>query len=219
MVIMKLPFSPLLVVAWLAIVTVLLGACGRDPLYPPLPGGSSVLAIGDSVTFGTGAEPGEDYPAQLASLTGWMIHNHGIPGDTSIGVKERIDDALDETKPALVILEIGGNDFLKRQPEFAVKENVRAIINRIKQAGVPVVLVSTPKFSPLGAAVGMLPDSPIYAQLAEEEAVPLVPSIFAKVLADPSLKADPIHPNAIGYRKLAEGVAAELVEFGFLPRK
>ena len=116
-------------------------------------------------------------------------------------------------------VEIGGNDFLKRQPEAETKENVRAILKTIKQAGTPVVLVATPKFSPLGAAGGMLPDAPIYAELAREESVPLVPSIFAKVLADPDLKSDPIHPNTAGYLKLAEGVAAGLVDFGFLARK
>ena len=178
-----------------------------------------VMAIGDSVTFGTGAAAGEDYPTQLAAMTGWTIHNLGIPGDTSAGVKERIDEALAEIKPALVIVEIGGNDFLRRQPEPLVKENVRAILKRIKQAGIPVVLVATPQFSPLGAAVGMLPDAPLYAELSAEEQVVLVPDIFAKVLSDKALKTDPIHPNAAGYRKLAEGIAAELARSGLLRKR
>jgi len=215
---MKLSLRAFLIASSIVAVLVV-GACSRAPKHSPLPAGSVVLAIGDSVTFGTGAAPGEDYPTQLASLTGWTIHNHGIPGDTSAGVKARIDDALAETKPALVILEIGGNDFLRRQPESETKVNVRAILQRIKHASVPVVLVATPKFSPLGAAVGMLPDSTIYAELAEAEKVPVVPAIFAKVLADANLKSDPIHPNAAGYRKLAEGIAAELVNFGFLVKK
>ncbi|MBA3034589.1 MAG: arylesterase [Gammaproteobacteria bacterium] len=197
----------------------LVGACGREPKHSSLPAGSVVLALGDSVTFGTGAAPGEDYPTQLASLTGWAILNQGIPGDTSAGLKARVESALDETKPALVIVEIGGNDFLRRQPESETKENVRAILKRIKQTGIPVVLVATPKFSPLGAAFGLLPDSPIFAELAEEEKVPLVPAIFAKVLADANLKSDQIHPNATGYRKLAEGIAADLVNYGFVAKK
>jgi acyl-CoA hydrolase len=94
-----------------------------------------------------------------------------------------------------------------------------AILKRIQQTAIPVVLVATPKFTPLGAAFGLLPDSPIYAELAEEEQVPLVPAIFARVLADTNLKSDHIHPNAAGYRKLAEGIAAELVNYGFIARK
>ncbi|MDP3037401.1 MAG: arylesterase [Rhodocyclaceae bacterium] len=197
----------------------LVGACGREPKHSPLPAGSVVLALGDSVTFGTGATSGEDYPTQLASITGWAILNHGIPGDTSAGLQARVDTVLSETNPALVIVEIGGNDFLRRQPEAETKENVRAILKRIRQTGIPVVLVATPKFTQLGAAFGLLPDSPIYAELAEEEQVPLVPAIFARVLADPKLKSDHIHPNAAGYRKLAEGIAAELVNYGFIARK
>ncbi|MDP2194906.1 MAG: arylesterase [Rhodocyclaceae bacterium] len=197
----------------------LVGACGREPKHSPLPAGSVVLALGDSVTFGTGAASGEDYPTQLASITGWAILNHGIPGDTSAGLQARVDTVLSETNPALVIVEIGGNDFLRRQPEAETKENVRAILKRIRQTGIPVVLVATPKFTPLGAAFGLLPDSPIYAELAEEEQVPLVPAIFARVLADPKLKSDHIHPNAAGYRKLAEGIAAELVNYGFVAKK
>jgi len=215
---MKLSLRAFLIASSI-VAALVVGACSRAPKHSPLPAGSVVLAIGDSVTFGTGAASDEDYPTQLASLTGWAIQNHGIPGDTSAGVQARIDDALAETKPALVILEIGGNDFLRRQPESETKVNVRAILQRIKHASVPVVLVATPKFSPLGAAVGMLPDSPIYAELAEAEKVPVVPAIFAKVLADANLKSDPIHPNAAGYRKLAEGIAAELVNFGFLVKK
>lgn len=195
-----------------------LGACGKAPKLTALPAGTVVLAIGDSVTHGTGAGTGEDYPTQLARITGWSIYNHGIPGDTSAGLRARIDQSLEETKPALVILEIGGNDFLKRQPEAETRGNVRAILQRIKQANIPVVLVSTPKFSPLGAAVGMLPDAPIYAELAKEESVVLIPEIFAKVLGDPDLKADPIHPNAAGYRKMAEGIAAGLAQSGLLKR-
>ena len=208
-----------LLVASTMVALLLLGACGREPTHPSLPPGTVVLAIGDSVTFGTGAAPGEDYPTQLASITGWDIRNGGIPGDTSAGLKARVDAALIETNPALVIVEIGGNDFLRRQPEAETKENVRAILKRIRQTAIPVVLVATPKFTPLGAAFGLLPDSPIYAELAEEENVPLVPDIFARVLADTNLKSDHIHPNAAGYRKLAEGIAAELVNFGFVARK
>src|SRR5690606_3482776 len=112
-------------VASLALLAILLSACGRAPEHAPLPPGSSVLALGDSVTYGTGAAEGEDYPSRLAVISGWDIHNHGVPGDTSAGAKTRVAQALAETQPQLVILEIGGNDFLRRRPEAEVKENIR----------------------------------------------------------------------------------------------
>lgn len=215
---MKLRSIPDFLAILCAVALLLSGGCGRAPEHASLPPGSTVLALGDSVTHGTGAGPGEDYPSRLAAMTGWVIHNHGVPGDTSAGALARLDAVLGEVRPALVIVEIGGNDFLRRQPVSAVKENIRAILQTVKTAGIPVVLVATPQFSPLGAAVGMLPDAPLYAELAEEESVPLVPDVFAEVLSDPDLKADPIHPNAAGYRKLAEGIADGLRDAGLLAR-
>lgn len=195
---------------------ILASACSRAPVHQPLPRGSLVLAIGDSVTYGVGANPGEDYPTQLAALTGWVVNNHGVSGETSDGTLARIDDVLSEARPALVILEIGGNDFLRRMPNAGTRDNIRAIVQRVKQAGVPVVLVAVPTFSLFGAAGGSLPDAPLYAELAESEKVPLVPSIFAEVLSTPTLRADQVHPNAAGYQKLAEGIAAELRALGYL---
>lgn len=195
---------------------VLLVACGRAPTQAPLPPGVAVLALGDSVTHGTGAAAGEDFPSRLAALSGWTIHNHGVPGDTSAGAAARLAAALEETQPKLVILEIGGNDFLRRRPESEVKQNIRRMLQTLRQRGVPVVLVAVPRFSPLGAAVGALPDADLYAELAEEENVPLVAEVFAEVLSDAALKADPIHPNAAGYRRMAEGIAENLREIGFL---
>lgn len=203
---------------WLCMLALLL-ACSRGPDHAPLPPGAVVLAFGDSVTFGTGAAPGEDYPSRLAALSGWQVHNRGVPGDTTATALARLAAALDEIRPALVILEIGGNDFLRRLPESETRDNIRRMLRQIKAAGIPVVLVATPRFSLLGAAVGALPDATLYAELADEEKVPLVPKVFGKVLADPGLKSDQIHPNAAGYRALAEGIAAGLSERGLLARR
>src|SRR5690606_38904347 len=113
-----------------------------------------VLAFGDSVTYGTGAARGEDYPSLLAARTGWTVHNHGVPGDTTAGGRARIERSLDGTRPALVIVEIGGNDFLRRRAETATREDLRAILSAIKERDVSVVLVATPGFSLMGAALG-----------------------------------------------------------------
>lgn len=194
-----------------------LTACEREMTKPSaLPAGSVVLAFGDSVTHGTGAAPGEDYPARLAVLTGWDVRNHGVPGDTAQAARARIAAALEETQPALVLLEIGGNDFLRQRKESQVREDIRAILAAVRAQRIPVVLIAVPGFSPLGAAVGRLSDSPIYETLAAEEKLPLVANVFTDVLSNPALKADAIHPNAHGYRRLAEGIAAALRETGLL---
>lgn len=200
------------------IASLLLTACGGGQKAQPLPAGASVLAFGDSVTFGTGGAPGEDYPTRLAAITGWSITNAGIPGDTAEAAKGRIRVAIEESRPALVIVELGGNDFLRRRPEKQIKEDLRQILVQVRAANIPVVLVAVPRFSLLGAAVGSLPDAELYEQLAEEEKVPLVPDVFARILSDPGLKADQIHPNAEGYRQLAEGIADGLRKAGFLAK-
>lgn len=203
---------------WLLLVLCLaLGACGGDRAkYPPLPPGSVVLAFGDSVTWGTGAVHGEDYPSRLAALSGWKIENAGVPGDLAATARNRIDEALDEHTPRLVLVELGGNDFLRRRPERDVAEDLRAILRSVKAAGAQPVLVAVPAFSPVGAATGNLKDSAIYRALADEEAVPLVDAVFADILSDASLRADPIHPNAQGYLRLAEGIADALRDHGLL---
>ena len=194
----------------------LLAGCQPSPRLAALPAGSPVLAFGNSITFGTGAGPGEDYPRQLATRSGWRIHNAGIPGDTAESARERISRTLQATQPALVIVELGGNDFLRRRPEAAVKEDLRAIVGTIRQSGAQVVLLAVPRLSLIGAVTGKLPDARIYAELASEEKLPLVEGVLATILADANLKADPIHPNAEGYRKMATGVAEQLSRLGLL---
>ncbi len=210
------PLQRLLLATTLLLAVLLASGCSETTQGTTLPAGSTVLAFGDSITYGTGAGPGEDYPTELAELSGWQIANAGIPGDTSAAARERIEAALAATRPALVIVELGGNDFLRRRPAAAVKEDLRAIVSAIRDSGAQVVLVAVPKFSLLGAISGRLPDSEIYAALASEEELALVDSVLAEVLAKPELRADPIHPNADGYRQLAAGIAEQLRQAGLL---
>lgn len=201
---------------WLLVL--FLAACGGKPQYAPLPAGTPVLAFGDSVTHGTGAGQGEDYPTRLAALTGWTITNAGVPGDTAQAARGRVTSALVEAQPRLVLVELGGNDFLRKRAEAAVKEDLRAILAEVRRFGAQPVIVAVPRFSLIGAVAGSLPDSDIYEQLAEEEKLPLVPKVFAAVLSDENLKSDQIHPNAEGYRRLAAGIAGRLETLGFLTK-
>lgn len=192
----------------------LLAACGKVVKLPPLPRGAGVLAFGDSVTFGTGAAEHEDWPTLLAERTGWEITNAGIPGDTAEAGRTRIGPLLDEFRPTLVIVEIGGNDFIRRRSQAAVKEDVRSIVRQARQADAQVALVAVPELSLLGAIAGKPSDAALYAELAEEESVALVPEVFARILARPDLCTDRIHPNKHGYQAMADGIHARLREIG-----
>lgn len=193
---------------------VLLAACKETPKYQTAPPGTVVLAFGDSVTHGTGAGQGEDYPTRLAQRSGWNVVNAGIPGDTAAAAKSRIEALLQETNPAMVIVELGGNDFLRRRAESEVKDDLRSILHAVKESGAIPVLVAVPQFALV--LIGGLSDSVIYAELAKEEKVLLVEEVFSDVLSDASLRADRIHPNAEGYRKLADGIAKTLGKAGLL---
>ena len=201
-----------------AALLVALVACTDPVQYDPLPTGAVVLAFGDSVTYGTGASRGEDYPSRLATLTGWQVVNAGIPGDTARAATARIADELAEARPAVAIIELGGNDFLRRRGADEIKEDLRSIITAVRAAGAIPVLVSVPELSVLGAVIGRLGDSPIYAALADEEDVLLIDEVFADVLSDDALRADRIHPNAAGYRLLAEHMVEDLARAGLLVR-
>lgn len=205
----------------LVIVLALIVACDADSKYSVLPAHSNVVILGDSLTYGTGAADGEDYVSLLAAETGWKIMNAGVPGNTSADGLSRLDDLLashddDAHKIDLLIVELGGNDFLKQVPEAETVRNLNAILTQSKVRNIRTVLIAIPEFSPIGAAFGNLEDHPLYEKLASETNTPLIENVFSDVLAKNSLKSDPIHPNAQGYRIVANELKNALSDFGFL---
>lgn len=201
----------------LALILLLTG-CDEKSHHEPLLPGTTVLAFGDSVTHGTGAGKDQDYPALLALATGWHVVNAGTPGDTAQRAVSRIEPLLQQHKPALVIIGLGGNDFLRRRPTMAVKEDLRSIVQQVQQSGATVALLAVPEFSVFRAGIGVLSDSPIYGELAEEEEVILIAGVFSRVLSDNNLKADAIHPNADGYREMRDGIMQRLQKAGLLAK-
>lgn len=188
-------------------------ACTKTARHAAIPRGSTVLALGDSLTYGYGASPEAAYPARLAALTGWNVANGGVSGDTAAQALARLPDLM-KRQPELVLLGIGGNDFLRRIPEAETRRHIGETIAAVQGAGVPLVLIAEPKPS-LGALVGSLSDHPLYAELAEQYRVPLFAKGWSRILGDNDLKSDAIHANAEGYALFAERLAAFLQEQGF----
>lgn len=142
--------------------TALLGACGRNKTKAqPVPAGATVLALGDSLTSGVGATAETAYPAVLARLTGWNVVNGGVSGDTSAQALAREPALLAEHQPKLVIVSIGGNDFLRKLPESDTRTHVHAIGRQALDAGAQVLLVAVPRAT-LAAAMGQMTDHPLY---------------------------------------------------------
>lgn len=191
-----------------------LAACGRRSKLATIPAGAVVLALGDSITWGTGATRETSYPAVLAGLTGWNVVNAGVPGDTSAGALARLPALLQEHSPQLVIVGIGGNDFLRRLPPGETRDNIRKICRQAVDSGAQVLLVGVPEASALAAVARSLGDHPMYEELAAELKLPLHEGGWAGVLSDPALRSDPIHANAQGYEAFARGLATRLRELG-----
>ena len=185
----------------LIIALVFLQACSDEKQKFELTDSGVILAFGDSLTFGTGANPEQSYPAQLAKLTGRTVINAGVPGEISEKALERLPELLNKHHPQLVILCHGGNDLLRKLNVGELESNLGKMVDLIQQSGAEVLLVSVPKPGLLMQA------SPVYQRIAEDKDVAIEDGIIAKVEAEIEWKSDPIHPNAIGYKKIAEQLA------------
>ena len=192
----------------IAVFLLLLVILGCRDRLKPLSSDATILCFGDSLTYGTGAEPGKSYPDELARLINRPVVNAGIPGETSGEALARLPGELDRTQPKLLILCSGANDILRRMDLNQASANLREMVKLAQARGIDVALLGVPHWG-----LGLQP-TPLYQVVAEELHVPLENKAFAKVLSRDDLKADPVHPNTAGYRKIAKDVAALLVRSG-----
>ena len=180
--------------------SLLFTGCDSGPGIKPFNQESVVLAFGDSLTHGTGASAGQSYPDVLSELLGRQVINGGIPGEVSAAGLKRLPAVLEENNPTLVILCHGGNDFLRKLNQATTSSNLDAMITLIRSHGADVVLVGVPK---LGFGL-QVPE--LYSQIADQYTIPLQKEILVDLLSDNSMKSDVIHPNASGYRLMAEAI-------------
>lgn len=171
----------------------------------------SILAFGDSITYGFGANRQESYPAVLQRLSGIRVINAGINGETSEEGKVRLPSLLRDDSIRLMLLCSGGNDILQQRPLARLEANVRAMITEAKKQNVDVILIGVPTFGAFG-----LSSLPLYERVAEEEGIAYMPSLLPDVLEERALKNDYVHPNAAGYRVMAERVAERLRSLGYI---
>ena len=175
--------------------------CGRQPQIIKLSESSVVVAFGDSLTAGTGANAAESYPSVLANILGCRVVNEGIPGEESSAALKRLPMILKKEKADLVLICEGGNDMLRKQPDEVIRNNLDSMISMARDSGVDVVLIGVPRPGLLMKA------PPLYQQLADKHGIPCDSKIISKLLSSPVLKSDYAHPNAAGYKILAESVA------------
>jgi acyl-CoA thioesterase-1 len=168
------------------------------------PAAYTVLALGDSLTEGLGVAADGNYPAILeqslheAGFAGVKVVNSGLSGETSSGLKARVDWVL-QLKPQLTILTIGANDAMRGLPLELTRNNISEIIQTIQASGSKVILGGMEIYDNLGREYvdGF---KELYPALAAQHKVSLIPFFLEHVAGNPTLnQADLIHPTSAGY--------------------
>ncbi len=170
----------------------------------------SIVAFGNSLTAGLGVAPAQSYPAHLqrtldAAGYGYRVVNAGVSGDTTAGGVRRVSWTLN-SKPAIVILELGANDGLRGLSLQETKANLERIIQQFQQASVTVVLAGM-KLPPNYGQDYTEGFEALYQALAKQYRLTLIPFFLDGVATSSTLnQADGIHPTGEGYRLIVEKI-------------
>ena len=166
----------------------------------------TIICFGDSLTYGTGAGPGMNYPALLSKMISKPVINAGVPGDTTVGALQRLEQDVLSKSPDLVLITLGGNDLKNGVPKKVAFENLKSIVASIQSIGGRVI-VGGLKFPLRDRGYGQG-----YAELAEETGADLIPDIFEGIMGNGKLMSDPIHPNGEGYKLMAQRFFDEMMK-------
>ena len=162
--------------------------------------GENIICLGDSITFGYGVAPGEDYPTLLSPMLSRPVINAGVDGDTSVDALKRIDADVLSKNPVLVIIEFGGNDFIKKIPLAETVENVREIASKVQAQGGMVAIAD------ISAGMFLKDYRSAFSRLAKEKQAIFIPGVLSGIITNPNLKSDFMHPNSEGYRIVAQRI-------------
>lgn len=169
-----------------------------------------IVALGDSLTAGLGVTPEESYPSRLQQRLNekgypYRVINAGVSGDTTAGALRRLNWVL-QSRPSIVIIELGANDGLRGQPVNNMYENLRQILQQLKEANVHVLLTGM-RVPPNYGIDYTSQFAGMYARLAEEFEVAFMPFFLEDVAAHRRLnQADGIHPTGEGYKVIVENL-------------
>ena len=179
--------------------------------------GKVLTVFGDSLVAGFGLAPGEDFPSALGEnvkdrFPGLKINNAGVSGDTTTGGLARLDWSLGEEVSA-VLLELGANDALRGiSPEISQK-NLEAMIVRLKERDIEVMLAGMLAPPNLGEEYGSAFNG-MYKKLADKHNLVLYPFFLDGVAGNPTLNLpDGIHPTAEGIQLIVKNIRPKIDEF------
>lgn len=174
-----------------------------------------LLAFGDSLTAGYGLAETDGFTRQLERALAARGHavevvNAGVSGDTTAGGLARLDWSL-AGRPDAVLVELGANDMLRGLDPAAAQANLDAILTRLADRGIPVLLAGMYASPALGPAYAGRFNA-IYPALAAKHGVPLYPFFLDGVATDPALnQGDGIHPNAAGVAVIVARILPDVI--------
>lgn len=165
--------------------------------YPPRDG--PIVAFGDSLVAGVGVSEDKNFVSLVSARLGEDIINLGVSGNTTADALARIDEVV-ALHPRIVLVLLGGNDYLRRIPTAQTFRNLSDIVDRLQQDGALVVL--------LGVRGGLLADNfaPEFKKLAQQKHTPLIPNVLDGLIGHEERMFDNIHPNEAGHAIIAERV-------------
>ena len=189
-----------LLLAFISLCVLALVGCAKREIKNLGSKGKNIICFGDSITFGYGAIAGEDFPTQLGKLMNLPVINAGLSGDTSTEALARLDEEVLKKKPRLVLIEFGGNDFIKNVPMQDTIKNTEEMIDRIQARGSMVAVVD------ISSGLFMRAYRGAFARIAAKKDAIFIPSLLNKIITNPSMKSDFLHPNAAGYKEIARRI-------------
>jgi len=185
---------------FLVLVFIVLNGCVKREIKNIDARGESIVCFGDSITFGYGANPEEDYPSALAKMVKVQVINAGIDGDTTSEALKRVKSDVLDRSPFLVIIEFSGNDFLRKIPKEVTLNNIRAMVEQIQAKGAMVGIVD------ISAGMFLAEYRKDFFKLAREKETIIIPHILSGIITNPRMKSDFLHPNAQGYQMIAQRI-------------
>jgi len=179
------------------------------------PAGPTILVVGDSLSAAYGMRLEQGWVALLqrrldAEGYGHRVVNASSSGETTGGALARLPRALQQHRPAVVVIELGGNDALRGLPVAEVRGNFESMIGLARAAGARVLLVGMripPNYGPRYSREF----EALYPELATRHRLALVPFFLEGIaLEDSLMQADGLHPNAAAQPRMLELVWPKL---------
>lgn len=170
-----------------------------------------ILVWGDSLSaaYGVPLESGWTQLLQQRLRAQGYPHrvvNGSVSGETTAGGLARLPAALRQHRPALVVIELGGNDGLRGLPLKQLRANLTALVRRSREAGAKVVLCEM-QIPPNYGAAYTAGFQRAFAEVARAQGAPLVPFLLASIATDPQwFQEDGIHPTVAAQPKLLDAV-------------